>query len=156
MGQGTSTNDNSTAQSPRLEVVIYQIADDALFAKNRIDGTGWDWKWADWRRDWMDETPSKYAYRCLPLTIANQTGWWILNPVGFTAIWNGRREPGSIQFLFDGAPALWADWINNQFGEGVITWNTLSLSNQAARISSPGDGPSQFFQARHPANDCDH
>ena len=110
-----------------LEVDIYQICDDTMFRKNRIDGTGWEWSWADWRRDWMDATPNKFAYRCLPLTIANQTGWWFYNPVGFTAIWNGFPEPGNVQILFDSGPVLWGQWVNNQFGEGIITWNTPFL-----------------------------
>src|SRR6516164_748572 len=87
----------------RLEVEIYQITDDAVMKQNRTDGSGWEWGWADWQRDWMDATPSRFAYRCLPLTIANQTGWWIKNPVGFTAVWRGRTTPGSIDFRFDAA-----------------------------------------------------
>ncbi|MCA1685255.1 MAG: DUF6065 family protein, partial [Planctomycetia bacterium] len=74
-------------QRPPLEVGIYQIVDDSVMKANREDGTGWEWCWADWRRDWMDATPNRYAYRCLPLTIMNQTGWWVKNPVGFTATW---------------------------------------------------------------------
>ena len=31
------------------------------------------------RRDWMTESPQQFAYRCLPLLIANQSGWVILN-----------------------------------------------------------------------------
>jgi hypothetical protein len=111
----------------RLEIQIYQIADDGLFKHNRSDGTGWEWAWADWRRDWMDETPSRFAYRCLPLTIANQTGWWIKNPVGFTANWNGASDPGNIAFEFDTSSDLWSKWIDNQFGAGIITWNTPFL-----------------------------
>ena len=110
-----------------LEVSIYQIADDTLFVQNRVDGTGFDWSWADWRRQWMDATPHRFAYRCLPLTIANQTGWWVTNPVGFTAVWDGQREPDAIQVRFDAEPELWSKWINNQFGEGIITWNTPFL-----------------------------
>src|SRR5260370_27836851 len=75
----------------------------------------------------MDETPSKFAYRCLPLTIVNQTGWWVYNPVGFTAVWHGRKEPGGVHFLFDSDPVLWNTWINDQFGQGIITWNTPFL-----------------------------
>ena len=83
--------------------------------------------WADWQRTWMNNTPQRYAYRCLPLTIVNQTGWWIKNPVGFTAIWRGGTYPGSIEFQFDTSPELWSQWINSQFGEGIITWNTPFL-----------------------------
>ncbi len=112
---------------PQLEVHIYQITDDSMMKKNRTDGTGWEWCWADWQRTWMNNTPQRYAYRCLPLTIVNQTGWWIKNPVGFSASWRGATSPGSIDFQFDTAGEVWAPWINSQFGEGIITWNTPFL-----------------------------
>jgi hypothetical protein len=137
---------------PRLDVEIYQISDDKVFKKNRPDGTGWDWCWADWQRDWMNATPHRYAYRCLPLTIVNQTGWWVKNPVGFTVVWNGRREPGNMIFHFDSAPELWTQWINSQFGEGIVTWNTPFLF----RTKPEGSrlfvcGPANYFKANaHP------
>src|ERR1700744_3882852 len=37
----------------------------------------------------MDATPEAFAYRCLPLNIANAHGWEILTPVGFSAYWRG-------------------------------------------------------------------
>jgi len=137
---------------PRLEVGIYQIADDSMFKQHRADGTGWDWQWADWQRDWMDATPSRYAYRCLPLTIANQTGWWILNPVGFSATWRGEHGPGTIDFQFDSDPELWKSWINSQFGEGIITWNTPFLFRtkpQGSRLLVIGPA-NQFKVNAHP------
>jgi hypothetical protein len=114
-------------ESRRLEVDIYQLVDDSVMKKNRSDGIGWDWCWADWQRDWMNATPQRFAYRCLPLTIVNQTGWWLKNPVGFTATWQGGSGPGSVDFHFDNPEKTWATWINNQFGEGIITWNTPFL-----------------------------
>ncbi len=111
----------------QLEVLIYQIVDDTMLKMNRTDGTGWEWGWAELERDWMDATPSRFAYRCLPLSIINQTGWWITNPVGFTATWRGASNPGSINFQFDCAGDIWSSWINDQFGGGIITWNTPFL-----------------------------
>jgi hypothetical protein len=32
-----------------------------------------------------------------------------------------------MDFRFDTTPEIWGSWINNQFGEGVITWNTPFL-----------------------------
>jgi LPS sulfotransferase NodH len=112
---------------PRLEVSIYQIADDRLLKENRADGSGWDWCWADWQRNWMEASQGRFAYRCLPLSIANQTGLWIKNPVGFTAIWRGEDSPGSIDFTFDVAGDLWGRWVTNIFGLGIVTWNTPFL-----------------------------
>jgi hypothetical protein len=136
----------------RLTVQIYQIADDAMLKQNRTDGTGWEWGWADWQRDWMNATPLRYAYRCLPLTIANQTGWWIRNPVGFTATWRGPTAPGSVDFRFDASAEIWQRWINSQFGEGIITWNTPFLF----RTKPKGSrllicGPTNYFKPNaHP------
>lgn len=53
------------------------------------------------RRDWMDESPGQFAYRCLPLTMANAHGWEMLCPVSFEAVWNGGRELSDIEITFD-------------------------------------------------------
>ena len=111
----------------RPTLTIYQLIGDELFRNRRSDGTGWSWRWAEWQRPWMDASPGKFAYRCLPLTIANQTGWWLDNPVGFTAIWNGKPNPGSVHFRFDHEPGLWGQWIKDQFGDGIISWGTPFL-----------------------------
>lgn len=41
------------------------------------------------KRDWMDNAPEAFPYRCLPLSIANGHGWEILSPCGFEVEWNG-------------------------------------------------------------------
>lgn len=133
--------------SPRVGIAIVsqlalerrgdKLADDAMLRANRSDGTGWDWEWADWRRLWMDRTPSHFAYRCLPLTIANQLGLWVKNPVGFTAVWYGLDTPGSVEFQFHAAADVWKQWINDQFGFGIITWNTPLLFRTRPSGSRP-------------------
>jgi hypothetical protein len=44
------------------------------------------------KRDWMDATSEKHAYRCFPVTQANVIGWSIscLNDISF--IWNGIND----------------------------------------------------------------
>jgi len=113
-------------QNEALEIDIYQIVKDDLLAKNRTDGTGWDIAWADYRRDWMDATSSRFAYRCLPLTIVNQLGFCIPNPVGFTARWKSRSS-STIDFKFDAAGDTWSQYVVSHFGNGVITWHTPYL-----------------------------
>ncbi len=40
----------------------------------------------------MDDTPGGWAYRCLPMIVANQNGWVLLNPVAFDVAWR-RKHP---------------------------------------------------------------
>jgi hypothetical protein len=129
------------------EITIFQIADDGMLLRNRRDRTGWHWCWADSQRDWMDATPNRFAYRCLPLVIANQTGLWIQNPAGFTATWHGHASPGSIDFQFDESAEVWSRWITNEFGAGIVTWSTPFLF----RTKPAGSrllvcGPANYFK----------
>lgn len=41
------------------------------------------------RRDWMDDTYNKHAYRCLPLTEANTSGWELILQRDIQVIWKG-------------------------------------------------------------------
>lgn len=84
---------------------------------------GWTITPAPWSRQWMDETPGKGAYRCLPLTMANQAGWVIRSPFSFTAEWDGSPTPGeSIQFHFDDQDKEAPKWLQSHFGNGIITF----------------------------------
>ncbi len=40
----------------------------------------------------MDDTLGGWAYRCLPMIVANQNGWVLLNPVAFDVAWR-RKHP---------------------------------------------------------------
>lgn len=51
---------------------------------------------ADPTRAWMDATPHAFAYRCLPLNIANAHGWEVLTPTGFSAYWRGGDRPDDV------------------------------------------------------------
>ena len=47
-----------------------------------IDGHEVQIRPASVERDWMEGTDQRYAYRCLPLNIANTFGWEILCTAG--------------------------------------------------------------------------
>jgi hypothetical protein len=47
-------------------------------------------------RDWMNDTVLRYANRCLPLLVANESGWWLLNERAFTATWDGNDHASGI------------------------------------------------------------
>lgn len=77
-------------------------------------------------RDWMDRSKLAYAYRCLPLNIANAHGWEILNPVAFDAIWNGGPEQTDV--ILDVPPdAQPGEAPVSIFGEAVVTFHINAL-----------------------------
>ena len=77
-------------------------------------------------REWMDHTRYSFAYRCLPLNIANSHGWEILCPVAFDAIWHGGPELSDVVVRVppDTPPAVAPV---SAFGEGVLTFHINGL-----------------------------
>ena len=77
-------------------------------------------------RAWMDATPESFAYRCLPLNIANAHGWEILCPCGFEAEWDGGGETSAVAIRLDpGADPQRAPV--SLFGQGVITFHVEAI-----------------------------
>ncbi len=80
------------------------------------------------RRLWMDESASRFAYRCLPLVMANQAGWLIRNPITFSVMWNGGKAATDIQILVpEGQHGFSREFgpesvVESHFGEGVLTF----------------------------------
>lgn len=93
----------------KLQITAYQVVEAPMILR-----TG------QRTRPWIEELPERFAYRCLPLSIANQVGWEILNPAAFTARWNGKGGLDAITIQFDGEPnAL----VGSHFGHGVLTFS---------------------------------
>jgi uncharacterized protein DUF6065 len=73
-------------------------------------------------RDWMDGSPERFAYRCLPLAIANAHGWEMLSPCGFSARWTGGARVEDVEIRLDAgtdprrAPVA-------LFGQAVLTFH---------------------------------
>jgi hypothetical protein len=47
------------------------------------------------KRDWMDVTPEKHAYRCFPVTQANMIGWYLYAEKDIRFVWNGINNTSS-------------------------------------------------------------
>lgn len=73
-------------------------------------------------RRWMDMTRERFAYRCIPLSIANASGWELALPFAFEAAWYGADEPNAVQFR-SSDPRI-AHFATSHFGHGVITFHT--------------------------------
>jgi hypothetical protein len=77
-------------------------------------------------RQWMDEFSNRHPYRCLPLVVANTTGWELLSPVSFTASWTGGSRADDIRIDPDDdttAETL-SRWAVSHFAGGTITFHT--------------------------------
>ncbi|MGL4424156.1 MAG: DUF6065 family protein, partial [Gemmataceae bacterium] len=89
-------------------------------------------------RAWMDATNQRFAYRCLPLNIANQLGWMLTSPCTFEALWYGSTPKTEIEIRFlDVADPC----ISTHFGYGVMTFSLPYLFRTPPGINLYVKGP---------------
>ncbi len=96
---------------------------------------GWTIEPAPGKRDWMDATGEKFAYRCLPLVMANQAGWVVTCPLNFKAVWNGKSGLTDTTIQFQDGEGPNVGQIRSHFGSGIITFSMPWLFR-----TSPGYG----------------
>ncbi len=118
-------------------------------------------------RAWMDATDQHFAYRCLPLAIANQAGWLIHNPATFNVWWDGGPHLDSLQLQFGAAPSNpWSfsidshslggssaadERIKSHFGSGVLTFSIPYLFRTPPGVNLWVKGPTNYFKdGAHP------
>jgi hypothetical protein len=75
-------------------------------------------------RNWMDVFAQRHPYRCLPLTMANTTGWELLCPMGFTAEWDGGKGVEAIKLWPDRPHPDFHEFVTSHFSHGVVTFHT--------------------------------
>ncbi len=90
-------------------------------------------------REWMERANDKFPYRCLPLVIANQFGWDVINPATFRAVWNGGSQPSDVQINFPTRNT--SNLIQTHFGEGVLTFTLGHLFQTPPGINLWVGGP---------------
>lgn len=97
-------------------------------------------------REWMDATPARGAYRCLPLAIANQLGWVVTSPVTFCARWNGKPDASGLSLRFPEGEGANAGQVRSHFGAGVITFSLPWLFRTDPGVCLLVRGPTNFFK----------
>jgi hypothetical protein len=100
--------------------VSEQSQESAPFIAYAVPGRALEIRPAPFERDWMDASDQRFAYRCLPLNIANAYGWELLTPSGFTAGWTGGDGLDAILIAGDAgtdAPVV------SVFGRGGLTFH---------------------------------
>lgn len=90
-------------------------------------------------RDWMDQTGHQFAYRCLPLNIANTLGWQIISDTEFTLTWTGGplKEDLVITPVGESGHTLGL----SHFGSGIFTFHTHVLFRTSPGVSLLATGP---------------
>ena len=92
-------------------------------------------------REWIEATRARFANRCLPLLLANQAGWFVLNSHRLTVTWTGGADNEALRLDWgDGRPPFPAV---SHFGHGILTWHLPYL------FRTP---PGWNLLARGPAN----
>ena len=73
------------------------------------------------QRDWMSQEDQKYSYHCIPLTHANQLGYWLLNNNDATIHWDGGKNIQDVKITLDNPDAQ--KLISSHFPIGIITFS---------------------------------
>jgi hypothetical protein len=77
-------------------------------------------------RTWMAKTRKGWANRCLPMLIANQSGWVVHNPCAFSATWLGADDRTGVMINPDRRDS--GQFLpNSHFGYGILTWHLPML-----------------------------
>ena len=81
---------------------------------------------ASGKREWMENTAERFAYRCLPLAIANAHGWEVGSPCGFEARWRGGAGVDSVEIRLDPGAAPHQGPVS-LFGQGTVTFHVEAI-----------------------------
>lgn len=93
-------------------------------------------------REWMDNRTHGWANRCLPLRVANQAGWHILNDCDFEAEWTGQDQLASVKITYkSGTPS---PFVKSCFGYGILTWYLPYLFRTPPGYNLLVRGPSNY------------
>jgi len=76
------------------------------------------------RRDWMDETQQRFAYKCVPLVMANTSGYHIACPFNLRVRWNGSNAANGVEIecLDEDFKEMLPDLFASHFGSGILTF----------------------------------
>ncbi|MEZ5840371.1 MAG: DUF6065 family protein [Hyphomicrobiales bacterium] len=80
-------------------------------------------------RVWMDEVSGRHPYRCLPLTMANTSGWEILSPYRFTASWTGGPRQDDLKLVQLCDRPYFSHFAASHFAYGILTFNLSWIFN---------------------------
>jgi hypothetical protein len=93
------------------------------------------------KRDWMDVTPEKHAYRCFPVTQANMVGWNFFCEKDIEFIWNGINDTSSDNIeIINGK-----EFTYNGRGQSTVSFNTGLTFRTDQNVSLLTINPVNYF-----------
>jgi hypothetical protein len=91
----------------------------------------------------MSEMHQSWPNRCLPILIANQSGWEMRNPCAFTATWMGRDDRMGVTIAPD-KHATGQFLPRSEFGSGIVTWHLPLLFRTPPGYNLLVRGPANY------------
>lgn len=105
---------SSPRPPPTMRLTAFRVAADAMPIRP-----------AAATREWMEQTGERFAYRCLPLVIANTHGWEILCPASIEVYWRGGTGLDDLKVVpLDDHAGPAPAFATSHFGSGVLTLHT--------------------------------
>ena len=92
-------------------------------------------------REWMTATRG-FAQRCLPLLMANQAGWFILNSHSVRITWSGAESKSGVKVEHLSGCAPYP--VSSHFGFGIVTWTIPYLFRTSAGFNLLARGPANW------------
>jgi len=94
-------------------------------------------------RGWMETTDERFAYRCLPLVMANQAGWIITSGRTVIARWSGGSGPDALTIR---TPEDEEPPASSLFGYGILTWDVPFLFRTTPGYNLLARGPANWWK----------
>ncbi len=94
------------------------------------------------RRDWMDSTIDRFAYRCQPLNAANEQAWWLRLPCDVTIDWDGSPVVAGVAITV--ADSAHAGLVTSHFGHGIVTFSVPLLLRTPPGVHMLVKGPANL------------
>ena len=98
-------------------------------------------------RDWMSRETGGHAYHCLPLGIANQSGWFLLGIYDFNAVWDGGNKQSAVKISFLNNEEPDHVYVKSHFGSGIITFVIPYLFRTPKGYNLKVSGPANFIRS---------
>lgn len=95
------------------------------------------------RREWMDQTPQRFANRCLPLMMANQAGWFVLLTEPVEVSWSGEDGLNEIEVVGSDKAR---ENVSSHFGSGIVTFKLPFLFRTEPGYNLLARGPANLFK----------